>query len=302
MPDPGNPPQTLCVQYNNVSAYDGVTLSVPYSRRIVSPNDEGIYEVDQAGGLGLIDPDGGDGGGSMGDRFIQWIEVVVDVATTITLDVVDGQDTTLVLTTVVPPTAVDAVLFRGASFRVPQGALLRVRSTGGTGGRLRMRPALEADAAADAANGGSVLAEYASVGYTTPGAAVEQAGSEAGFVDIVGASTLAAPSPGFASDADNQLTYLGSGGTFLVRAYLATEAQDDSIVLNQLRLRQNGATVPDSTMAIPRLTADGAMMVTQAEVTLAEGDVLSAQINNDNGTLALLAYGFQMTAQRVSSG
>lgn len=145
-PDPGNPPQTLCVQYFNVSSFDGETLAEPYSRQVISPTDTGIYPVDQAGGpLGLIDPDGITPEGSMGDRFILWLELVVDAPTTASLVVVDGEDPTLVLRTIVAAQAVADVFYIAEHFRVPQGALLRIRTVGGVGGRIRLRPALLPD-------------------------------------------------------------------------------------------------------------------------------------------------------------
>ena len=123
-------PQTLTVQYD-VLGVDGTTPSEPFSRDVgdpdfVPPNAQQIYVINQDA-VGLIDPDIGVGG-SIGDRFIPWIEVVVDDAATVNLALVDGEDPDTVLEVIEAAGAAAplAPYYRDDVFRVPQGALLRV--------------------------------------------------------------------------------------------------------------------------------------------------------------------------------
>lgn len=136
--------QTLAVQYN-VTAIDGDTRSQPFSvdpgnAAYIRPNSQNIFVVNQSR-VGLIDPDLGVGG-SQGDRFIPWIEVSVDVADTVEVAIVDGQDTSRILRVIQAATPVtpDAPLYLSTDFRCPQGALIRI-TTGDatTGGYIRLR-------------------------------------------------------------------------------------------------------------------------------------------------------------------
>lgn len=127
------PPQTLTVQYN-VQHVNGSTPSVPFSRaegspNYLRPNKENLYIVDQDS-IGLIDPDQGVGG-SMGDRFIPWIEIApVGAGASYEIAIVDGQETSRVLRVVLPSTAAtpaSPIFIEGLDqFRCPQGALIRI--------------------------------------------------------------------------------------------------------------------------------------------------------------------------------
>lgn len=157
-PNPGNPPQTLTVQYDGVTTFDGVTASVPFSRDprsadYIEPDDNGIYHVPQNGPLGLIDPDLGVGG-SMGDRWIPWMLVVVDAADNLEVVVVDAEGN-VALETVEPLQLVPSSLYRNQRFRVPQGGLIRVSGDPGVAGRLRLRIMLEPDTCCDSAGSSS---------------------------------------------------------------------------------------------------------------------------------------------------
>lgn len=140
--------QTLTVQYT-VLEIDGATPSDPFSlaTQPIDPRSQ-VFEVVQ-NALGLIDPDQR-AGGSLGDRFIPWIEIVLDDGGQIELAIVDGQDPDLVLATIVEPTAVVAgtPFFRERTFRCPQGALLRVGDPSGAPvgpGRVRLRILAQAE-------------------------------------------------------------------------------------------------------------------------------------------------------------
>lgn len=157
-PNPGNPPQTLTVQYDGVTVFDGTTPSVAFSRDpssplYIEPDANGIYHVPQNGPLGLIDPDLGVGG-SMGDRWIPWLLVVPDAADNIVVQTVDAENDVF-LETVEPLQLVVQSLFRNRRFRVPQGGLIRVSGDAGIGGRLRLRIMLEPDTCCDADAGSS---------------------------------------------------------------------------------------------------------------------------------------------------
>lgn len=150
---PSTSRQTLTVQYN-VLRIDGQTPSEPFSlaTQPVDPQSQ-VFEVVQDA-VGLIDPDQR-AGGSMGDRFIPWIEVVLDEPGQIQISIVDGQDPDLVLASIVGPTAVvpGTPFFRAAQFRCPQGALIRVGDLAApTGpGRVRLRIIAHAEAGPGAA-------------------------------------------------------------------------------------------------------------------------------------------------------
>lgn len=141
-------PQTLTVQYD-VALIDGVTPSDPIDIATApfDPNTQ-IFEVSQDA-VGLIDPDLRMGG-SMGDRWIPWIEVALDGASgTIPIAIVDGQDPSQVLVVIDPGTLVtpSSPLFREVQFRCPQGALIRVGDPAAPAGpgRVRLRILLECE-------------------------------------------------------------------------------------------------------------------------------------------------------------
>lgn len=300
-PDPGNPPQTLCVQYNGIEAFDGATPSRPYVRALTSPNNEGIIEINQGGPLGLVDPDGGEGG-AMGDRFLLWTQIVLDEPAQLEGQIVDGEDPSIVLLTVIPSQAVAQSFFRGTHFRVPQGALLRLVTTPLVSGRLRYRPALEPDDCCDAAGGSGpqpVIAEFASINWQFP-PLVAQTGSQDEFVDVLGAGVLAPGAQGFTSPVPNQFAYAGDGGDFFVRAQLGIQPQQADSVSMRLRIAVNGVAVPDSEMYLIRASVQGIDLATSAQVSLETGDVVSVQIHNQNGTLPLSASAFGAQIQRVS--
>ena len=152
------PLQTLTVQYD-VESIDGVTPSKPFSRdptseTFIAPNAEGIYVVKQ-GAVGLIDPDLGVGG-SMGDRFIPWIEVCRDAPDTVEIAIVDGEDPDKLLEVVEGPTAVTPTspLYLTQFFRCPQGGLIRIRSGLDGPGKIRFRILLECEDCPPSGGGG----------------------------------------------------------------------------------------------------------------------------------------------------
>lgn len=152
-PNPGNPPQTLTVQYDGVTDLDGVTPSVAFSRDptspdYIEPDASGIYHVPQNGPLGLVDPDLGVGG-SMGDRWISWLELAPEVASTISVATVDGEEPTLQLAAIEPAQLVASVLFRNTRFRCPQGGLIRLGGTAGAATKVRLRISLEPETCCD---------------------------------------------------------------------------------------------------------------------------------------------------------
>lgn len=288
-PDPGNPPQTLCVQYSNIEAFDGTTPSLPFVRALRSTNAENIIEVDQAGPLGLVDPDGGEGG-SMGDRFILWLEVVVDAPTTLIGELVDGENPDIVLATVIPSQAVSEAFFRGVHFRVPQGGLLRLRTVPPVGGRLRYRPALTPDDCCDAAGGSgppTVSAEYANIGFGWQGNAIAQTGSETDWVDIIGPGVLSAGAQGFSSPSDNAFQYDGNGGRFFARAQIGCFPTDGDPAALRLRVAVNGTGVPNSEMLLVRASTDHVALVASGQLDLVNGDVVTFQVFDDGADTAM---------------
>lgn len=147
------PPQTLTIQYN-VQHVDGTTPSRPFSRdpgnrTYVKPTADNIYIVTQDR-IGLIDPDQSFGG-SMGDRFIPWIEIApVGGSTSYEIAIVDGQDTSRVLRIVQPSTAASPaapMYFEGIrQFRCPQGSLIRITALNtDRATMIRMRVLLECE-------------------------------------------------------------------------------------------------------------------------------------------------------------
>jgi len=148
-----HPNQTLTVEYQT-NALDGSTPGKPIILNenvtpetqdvAVPPNSEGIYQVKQAR-LGLIDPDFVDAGGARGDRFIPWLQVSSSTAGKVTIQIVDGVDPTRVLRDVNVDADVDNTFYRDVTFRVPQGALIRVTGTDLTEIVVRLRAALEHD-------------------------------------------------------------------------------------------------------------------------------------------------------------
>jgi hypothetical protein len=155
-PPPSPVPQTLTVQYD-ATELDGVTPSVSFSRDDtaaghIPPDDDGIYRVDQNGPLGLVDPSLGVGG-SMGDRFILWMEIMPDAPSIITVQIVDAQAPTVVMRIIEPVQPVVTVLYRSSFFRVPQGGLLRIIGTPGVPARVRLRISIMPDTCCDDAAG-----------------------------------------------------------------------------------------------------------------------------------------------------
>lgn len=159
-----NVPHTLTVQYLATSL-DGATPSIPFSTDsgnpdFIPPNPSGIYVVPRAGvevpALGLIDPDQGVGG-SMGDRFIPWMSVFVDVATTVTISIVDAEDPgadLLVLEADVVVTP-ELPLYRNSCFRVPQGGQIRIVTADPTPARVRLRIIVSIEETCDDSSGGA---------------------------------------------------------------------------------------------------------------------------------------------------
>jgi len=148
-----HPHQTLTVQYDT-TGLDGVTpgkniiiaagTEAESQEGYIPPNAEGIYVVPQ-GKLGLIDPDFIDQGGARGDRFIPWIMVSSTTAGTVTIELVDGEDPTRVLKVLNSAVAVATTFYRDRSFRVPQGALIRVTGVGLTSPVVRLNAKLDCD-------------------------------------------------------------------------------------------------------------------------------------------------------------
>jgi hypothetical protein len=165
-----NPGQTLTVEYQTKSL-DGTTPGKPiilnenvdeFNQDIaVPPNDEGIYVVKQEA-LGLIDPDFVDGGGARGDRFIPWFQVSSSTTGKVTIQLVDGADPTRVLRDVNTEADVDTTFYRDLTFRVPQGALIRVVGTDLSDVVVRLRAALDHDGVCEGSSGSGTCAENAS--------------------------------------------------------------------------------------------------------------------------------------------
>lgn len=298
-PDPGNTPQTLCVQYVGVTAFDGSTPSEPFNRPLISPTPDNILEIDQGGELGLIDPDGGSGG-SQGDRFIQWMEVVLDSAADLTVNVVDGENPELVLTNPVPVQAVTTVFYRGTQFRVPQGGLIQVVTDPPVGGRIRFRPTIEPECCAEdgtSGGGSSSSAPYGSIGFggTTP---ATQTGSATDFVDVVGPGVLD-PAVGFTSSADNALTYQGVPATFFVEAQLNPNNGNIEEGPYQIRLTVNDVAVDSSLVILVIGETHRNMACTRAQLSLQSGDVVRCQIAAPPGGVDTNITYFRLDAHRV---
>lgn len=293
------PPQTLCVEYVGITAFDGASPSLPFERPLVSPNDEGIVGLDQEGPLGLLDPDGGEGG-AQGDRFIQWLEVVLDAPADLTLNVVDGANPSLRLTNPLPLQPVSGLFFRGAQLRVPQGALLQVVTDPPVAGRLRYRPTIAPQCCGSTPSlvplSSASSSLHGSIGFASDGDT--QAGSAAGFVDIQGPGVLDPP-VGFSSSSDNALTFEGLPASFFVEAQLNPNNGNAEEGNYQIRLTVNDVPVASSTVFLVIAEGNRVMACARAQIPLSTGDVVRCQISAAPGGVDTTLSYFRLQAHFV---
>jgi hypothetical protein len=150
--------------------------------------------------------------------------------------------------------------------------------------------------------GPATAAEYGSVGWVTeflaPG--VVQTGSGAGLVDVLGPGALA-EAAGFSSSG-NTLVYEGDGGVFFISGETNLQNPNAEETPFGFQLMLNGAEIVETQRTII-LTANAIGAVsTSFALSLATGDVLSAQLGSLNpASDDMTTTYFRLQAYRVAA-
>lgn len=127
--------QQWTVQYNVFGELDQVTPAPSVSN--VEPNDEGVYEIDVPGSLGIINPTLNGGNSTQGDRFIVFIriETLRPMTPTFAMSVVDATLAVPVLgiietRRITPPFAGEMTFISTECVYVPQAQALQIGAVG----------------------------------------------------------------------------------------------------------------------------------------------------------------------------
>lgn len=139
--------------------------------------------------------------------------------------------------------------------------------------------------------------EYGSIGWQSAGPVQTDSGTR--FVDIVGVGTLDT-AVGFTSDGASGLVYGGDGGVFFVTAHINLDNPEAEEAAVQLRLAVEGGEVARSTVTVIHSANSFDELTSAAQITLATGDTITAQVfNASGGELDLTSTYFRMQALRV---